>query len=93
MLWEHSLLQDRQNGQPLRKSQNVPIVLILPCRWQDGAESLGIERPQNLSMTKYTDRYEVVIVQNILDEVFGIKDGTSGSLPDIQDCLVTIGDK
>ena len=44
-------------------------------------------------MTKYTNRYEVVIVQNILDEVFGIKDGTSGSLPDIQDCLVTIGDK
>ena len=23
---------------------NVPIVLILPSRWQDGAESLGIER-------------------------------------------------
>ena len=49
MLWEHSLLQDRQNGQPLRKSQNVPRVLIFPSRWQDGAESLGIERPQNLS--------------------------------------------
>ena len=23
--------------------KNVPIVLILPSRWQDGAESLGIE--------------------------------------------------
>ena len=24
--------------------KNVPIALILPSRWQDGAESLGIER-------------------------------------------------
>ena len=24
--------------------KNVPIVLILPSRWQDGAESLAIER-------------------------------------------------
>ena len=24
--------------------KNVPIALILPGRWQDGAESLGIER-------------------------------------------------
>ena len=26
--------------------KNVPIALILPSRWQDGAESLGMERPQ-----------------------------------------------
>ena len=28
--------------------KNVPIAFILPGRWQDGAESLGIERPHNL---------------------------------------------
>ena len=31
--------------------KNVPIAFILPSRWQDGAESLGIERPHKLSMS------------------------------------------
>ena len=30
---------------------NVPIVFILPGRWQDGAESLGIERLHKLYMS------------------------------------------
>ena len=30
--------------------KNVPIAFILPSRWQDGAESLGIERLHNLFM-------------------------------------------
>ena len=30
--------------------KNVPTVFIFPSRWQDGAESLGIETPQKLSM-------------------------------------------
>ena len=31
--------------------KNVPIALILPNRWQDGAESLGMERTSCLCMT------------------------------------------
>ena len=27
-----------------------PIAFIFPNRWQDGAESLGIERPQKVAM-------------------------------------------
>ena len=49
---EHSSLSDLsvyiQNGQHFGNhrciiEKNVPIVFILPSRWQDGAESLGIE--------------------------------------------------
>ena len=36
--------------------KNVPIALILPSRWQDGAESLGMETgDQMLSMIEWRD--------------------------------------
>ena len=37
--------------------KNVPIALILPSRWQDGAESLGIEH--KLFMNIHEGRNEV----------------------------------
>ena len=52
-LCEHSALSDIcdfHHGQPFDNEhrrvvqKNIPIVLILPSRWQDGAYSLGIER-------------------------------------------------
>ena len=36
--------------------KNVPIALILPSRWQDGAESLGMETgDQKLSLIAWRD--------------------------------------
>ena len=33
--------------------KNVPIAIILPSRWQVGAESLGIEGPQKLIRVRF----------------------------------------
>ena len=42
--------------------KNVPIMLILPSKWQDGAESLGIEHTSFLWL--YLDNYMIEWVQN-----------------------------
>ena len=36
-------MADRDGNNRCLLENNVPIVLILPSRWRDGAESLGIE--------------------------------------------------
>ena len=52
MLWEHSSVQDicvyikmadHDGIHRCLVKKNVPIALIFPSRWQDGAESLGME--------------------------------------------------
>ena len=52
MLWEHSILRDicvysfwadHEGNHGCLVEKYVPILLILPNRWQDGAESLGME--------------------------------------------------
>ena len=40
------------------KEKNVPIVLILPSRWRDGTESLGMESTSCLWLCKNDSFYE-----------------------------------
>ena len=63
--WKQLLFQPSHNQCPVEK--NVPIVLILPSRWQDGAESQWMETASCLCLHKWQNktwqkgRYQVAV--------------------------------
>ena len=52
-------MPDHYGNHRCHKEKNVPTAFILPRRWQDGAESLGMERTSGYGcvlLSKYFDQ-------------------------------------
>ena len=67
--------------------KNVPIALILPSRWQDGAESLGIEHTSCLWFYQYSPVYLLYLCSaclrgNLRMSMFLVEKGADVNLKD-----------